>query len=224
MSYQIKNGEIVAKDTEGHTRKFPKANVDVVISECRRLGINNKYLIAGILAVISKESGFVPKNENLNYSESGLKNTFGSYFNPSRAKAAEYAKKPEKIANYVYGGTWNGNKYSLGRYGNTVQGDGFKYRGRGFNQITFKSGYEKYQKLSDSLKIKPWSKADFDNNGLTDILVIGNLRNNIHALIILDKGNQYEINRLTKHYFQNPKIMNQLIEKNQNQLLVYHRI
>ena len=54
MSYQIKNGEIVAKDTEGHTRKFPKANVDVVISECRRLGISNKYLIAGILAVISK--------------------------------------------------------------------------------------------------------------------------------------------------------------------------
>ncbi len=155
MSYQIKNGEIVAKDTEGHTRKFPKANVDVVISECRRLGISNKYLIAGILAVISKESGFVPKNENLNYSEKGLKGTFGSYFNPSRANAAEYAKKPEKIANYVYGGTWNGNKYSLGRYGNTVQGDGFKYRGRGFNQITFKSGYEKYQKLIPSVIPNP---------------------------------------------------------------------
>jgi putative chitinase len=155
MSYQIKNGNIVAKDTEGNTRKFPQANVDVVISECKRLGLSNKYLIAGILAVISKESGFVPVNENLNYSEKGLKGTFGSYFNPSRANAAEYAKKPEKIANYVYGGTWDGGKYKLGRYGNNLQGDGFKFRGRGFNQITFKAGYEKYQKLIPSVISNP---------------------------------------------------------------------
>ena len=94
MSYQIKNGEIVAKDTEGHTRKFPKANVDVVISECRRLGINNKYLIAGILAVISKESGFVPKNENLNYSEKGLKGTFGSYEHGQRSGGPPQRGRP----------------------------------------------------------------------------------------------------------------------------------
>ena len=60
MAYQIQGDNIVAKDTSGTTRKFIKNNVDIVISECKRRGITNKYLIAGILATISKESGFVP--------------------------------------------------------------------------------------------------------------------------------------------------------------------
>jgi len=34
-----------------------------------------------------------------------------------------------------------------GRYGNDKPGDGSKYRGRGFNQLTFKGSYEKYNKL-----------------------------------------------------------------------------
>jgi len=134
MSYQIKDGFIVAKDTAGATRKFIKNNVDIVIAECKRKGITNKYLISGILATISKESGFVPQNENLNYSVDGLLKIFPSKFGPGKQDPNLYAKKPEKIANYVYGG----------RLGNTEPGDGYKYRGRGFNQITFKDLYKKY--------------------------------------------------------------------------------
>jgi predicted chitinase len=134
MSYQIKDGFIVAKDTAGSTRKFIKSNVDVIIAECKRRGITNKYLIAGILATISKESGFVPQNENLNYSAEGLLKIFPSKFGTGKENPNLYAKKPEKIGNYVYGG----------RLGNSDPGDGFKYRGRGFNQITFKDLYKKY--------------------------------------------------------------------------------
>lgn len=57
------------------------------------------------------------------------------------------------------------------------------------------------QNLSDSLKVQPWTKADFDNNGLTDILVIGNWYD--HSVIcILDKEGKYEINRITRRSFQ----------------------
>lgn len=134
MAYKINNGNIVSKDTSGNNRSFIKVNVDNVISECKKQGITNKYLIAGILATISKESGFVPQNENLNYSSQGLVKTFPSKFGVGKENASEYEKKPEKIANFVYGG----------KYGNSNPGDGYKYRGRGFNQITFKDIYVKY--------------------------------------------------------------------------------
>jgi len=140
MSYEIKNGNIVAKGTDGNIRNFNKQSVDAIISECKRKGVTNKYIIAGILATISKESAFIPQSENLNYSADGLRKTFPSYFGGKNTKsginANDYAKKPEKIANYIYGS----------RGGNENPGDGWKFRGRGFNQITFKSNYKLYGK------------------------------------------------------------------------------
>jgi Domain of unknown function (DUF6438) len=57
------------------------------------------------------------------------------------------------------------------------------------------------QNRSDSLKVQPWTKADFDDNGLTDILVIGNWYD--HSVIcILDKGDKYEIKPITRRNFQ----------------------
>lgn len=60
---------------------------------------------------------------------------------------------------------------------------------------------DKCRKISDSLHVQPWAKADFDNNGLTDLLVVGNLFD--HAVLcILDKGGSYEIKSLTRRHFQ----------------------
>jgi putative chitinase len=150
MPYEIKNGNIVAKGTNGSKKSFNKQAVDAIIGECKRRGVTNKYIIAGILATVSKESGFVPQNENLNYSAEGLKKIFPSYFGGKNTKpgtsAGDYAKKPEKIANYVYGPPRGGHKNP---------GDGWKYRGRGFNQITFKGSYEKYGKNIPGLVENP---------------------------------------------------------------------
>lgn len=60
---------------------------------------------------------------------------------------------------------------------------------------------KKCQKLSDSLKVLPWTKADFDNNGLTDILVVGKWYDH-SVLCILDKQGKYEIKRITRRSFQ----------------------
>ena len=83
--------------------------------------------------------GYKLFSENLNYSASGLQKTFGKYF-PGLLEE-QYAKKPEKIANRVYGNRM-GN-------GDEVSGDGWKYRGRGALQLTGKSNYKAF---SDYLK------------------------------------------------------------------------
>ena len=91
---------------------------------------------AAIMAQVGHESGnFTTLSENLNYSSSGLMSIFKKYF-PDTETANQYAKNPVKIADRVYGG----------RMGNAPEGsgEGFKYRGRGFIQLTGKSNYQKY--------------------------------------------------------------------------------
>lgn len=100
--------------------------------------INNQLRLSHFLAQCSHESGgFKVTQENLNYSAKGLKNVFAKYFKePGLAEA--YERKPEKIASRVYGG----------RMGNGTEptGDGFKFRGRGFIQLTGKDNYTAFGK------------------------------------------------------------------------------
>jgi len=87
---------------------------------------------AHFFAQISHETGeFKLYEENLNYSAQGLLKTFSKYFNSVTAKA--YARQPEKIANRVYANRM-GN-------GNEASGDGWKFRGRGFLQLTGRNNY-----------------------------------------------------------------------------------
>jgi len=96
-----------------------------------KYGLTTKLRIAHFMAQIEHESGLKPISENLNYSKDGLLNTFSKYFNSDNANF--YARKPELIANKVYC-----NRMGNGNY---ESGDGWKYRGRGFLQITGKENY-----------------------------------------------------------------------------------
>lgn len=88
---------------------------------------------AMFLAQCGHESaGFTRLEENLNYSAKSLYNVFRKYF-PTIGIAEQYARRPEKIANLVYGSRM-GN-------GSAETGDGWKYRGRGIIQITGKFNY-----------------------------------------------------------------------------------
>jgi putative chitinase len=78
-----------------------------------------------------ESSGFKFLKENLNYSAKGLVATWPSRF-PNIEYASEYERKPERIANKVYSG----------RMGNTEEGDGAKYIGRGLIQLTGKDNYK----------------------------------------------------------------------------------
>ena len=96
-----------------------------------KYGLTTKLRIAHFMAQIEHESGLKPISENLNYSAQGLMQTFSKYF--TTTEALIFARKPEKIANRVYANRM-GN-------GDEKSGDGWKYRGRGFIQITGKINY-----------------------------------------------------------------------------------
>jgi putative chitinase len=99
--------------------------------------INNSERISMFLAQVGHESaGMSVMEENLNYSAQGLNKIFPKYFIRAGRDANAYAKKPEKIANVVYSSRM-GN-------GNEASGDGYRYRGRGFIQLTGKSNYSAF--------------------------------------------------------------------------------
>lgn len=96
-----------------------------------RYEVNTPLRLAHFMAQMDHESGLKPVQENLNYSEQGLLRTFPRYFTPAQAR--EYARKPERIANRAYANRM-GN-------GDEASGDGWRYRGRGFIQLTGKDNY-----------------------------------------------------------------------------------
>lgn len=121
---------------KGH---IPESVIAQIPGVMEKFQINTPLRLAHFLAQCGHESGnFKAVNENLNYGAQGLLNTFKKYF-PTEAKANEYARKPEKIANLVYGNRM-GN-------GPETSGEGFKYRGRGYIQLTGKDNYAAFDKV-----------------------------------------------------------------------------
>jgi putative chitinase len=113
---------------------------DLVIAQLpdtiAKFELNTPLRLAHFLAQAGHESGgFKAVTENLNYGAKGLLGIFKKYF-PTQEKANLYERKPEKIANLVYGGRM-GN-------GPETSGEGFKYRGRGYIQLTGKDNYKAF--------------------------------------------------------------------------------
>lgn len=133
--------------TQEHKQKIaPKLSLelDVINGLLARYKVDTSLRLAAFFAQVAHESGdFTHKVENLNYSADGLKRVFGKYFKDIDPQ--EYARNPQKIANLVYANRM-GN-------GDESSGDGYKYRGRGFIQLTGKNNYTEFalhiQKLLD---------------------------------------------------------------------------
>ena len=99
-----------------------------------KYGITTDKRIAGFISQCAHESSdFRVLQENLNYKEATLLKVFPRYFGPGKENAAEYAGKPEKIANYVY---MDKNRSKGGALGNVKDGDGWLFSGKGLKQVT----------------------------------------------------------------------------------------
>ena len=118
---------------KGHIPDTVIAQIPEVIT---KFGFDTPVKLAHFLAQCGHESGgFKVVNENLNYGAKGLLGIFKKYF-PTEEKAKLYERKPEKIANLVYGSRM-GN-------GPETSGEGYKYRGRGYIQLTGKDNYKAF--------------------------------------------------------------------------------
>lgn len=128
-------GSIDLSKLKGHV---PDAVMAQIPDTAAKFNITNPLRLAHFLAQCGHESGgFKAVSENLNYSAKGLLGTFGKYFNATTA--AQYERKPEMIASRVYGSRM-GN-------GDEASKEGWKFRGRGYIQLTGKSNYTKFTKF-----------------------------------------------------------------------------
>jgi putative chitinase len=149
------------------------ANVIAMIPDtAAKFGINTPLRLAHFLAQCGHESGgFKATQENLNYSAKGLLGIFKKYF-PTVALAQAYERKPEMIASRVYGG----------RMGNGAEAtrEGYKFRGRGYIQLTGKENYTAFGKsIGEDMTLNPDKVASqyallsaawfFSKNGLHKI-------------------------------------------------------
>ena len=128
-------GPLNIEKLKGH---IPDAVLAQIPDTAKKFNITNNLRLAHFLSQCGHESGgFKSVSENLNYSVDGLKRIFGKYFPGTLAES--YAKQPEKIASRVYGGRM-GN-------GDETTKEGFKFRGRGYIQLTGKSNYTNFTKF-----------------------------------------------------------------------------
>ena len=130
-----KAGPLNIDKLKGH---IPDAVIAQIPETAAKFNITNNLRLAHFLSQCGHESGgFKAVSENLNYSADGLKKIFPKYFPGNLAES--YARNPEKIASKVYGGRM-GN-------GDETTKEGFKFRGRGYIQLTGKANYTNFAKF-----------------------------------------------------------------------------
>jgi putative chitinase len=128
-------GPLNLEKLKGH---IPDAVIAQIPETAAKFNITNNLRLAHFLAQCGHESGnFKAVSENLNYSADGLKKIFGKYF-PGNLNES-YARQPEKIASRVYASRM-GN-------GDEASKEGFKFRGRGYIQLTGKANYTNFTKF-----------------------------------------------------------------------------
>jgi putative chitinase len=128
-------GSLNLEKLKGH---IPDAVIAQIPETAAKFNITNNLRLAHFLSQCGHESGgFKAVSENLNYSADGLKKIFGKYF-PGNLNES-YARQPEKIAARVYASRM-GN-------GDEASKEGFKFRGRGYIQLTGKANYTNFTKF-----------------------------------------------------------------------------
>jgi putative chitinase len=130
---------------KGHV---PDAVIAMIPDTAAKFEINTPLRLAHFLAQCGHESGgFRATQENLNYSAKGLMGIFKKYF-PSESLAKQYERKPEMIASRVYADRM-GN-------GNEASKEGYKFRGRGYIQLTGKQNYTAFGKaIGEDMTVNP---------------------------------------------------------------------
>lgn len=128
-----------------------QAGIDALLAACGKYGLTTNEQKASLLAIVGGECGWVPRDESAQYSDPRrLCQIFPTTFKGKLNLAEQYCNwekggKGSKadFFNFVYDPANNGRQL-----GNSQPGDGGKYYGRGFIQLTGRANYELYARLS----------------------------------------------------------------------------
>jgi predicted chitinase len=124
-----------------------KELIDPILKAFQKTGVTDTFLQKAILANMMKECGLIPKEENLNYCRTAntrIRSIFGRRVSGlSEDELSRVKCNIMEFAELIYG---SGNNIGRGM-GNTQPGDGWKFRGRGYIQLTGRSNYKFYGDL-----------------------------------------------------------------------------
>jgi len=161
----VSNAQVVA-DVPAKSGKPPPASakpgIDALNAAMTQAGITGKYGRATILGIAGGESGWIPQSEGYSYSADALVSVFSKTFKNRPDAVTKYARwkgTRESFFDFVYAPENNG-----GALGNTIAGDGGKFYGRGFIQITGRANYTKYAALA---RVDILSQPDLLNTDIT---------------------------------------------------------
>jgi putative chitinase len=183
--------------------KLPQQVLNELPLVMEKFGISNATRLAHFLSQVAHESGnFKFVKENLNYSAKGLVTIFKKYF-ATETLALAYERKPEKIANKVYANRM-GN-------GDEASGDGFKFCGRGYIQLTGKDNYKAFSAfIGEDCVANPELVATkypltsaaffFDKNKLWDICDKGHSHEIVAAVTKRVNGGTIGLDDRIKHF------------------------
>ena len=200
-------GGLKLEALRGH---IPDAVIAQIPDTAAKFEINTPLRLAHFLAQCGHESGgFRLTKENLNYSAKGLNGTFKKYF-PTLDSAVPYERKPDKIANKVYGGRM-GN-------GPEASGDGAKFCGRGYIQLTGKDNYTAFGKsINEDMSANPEKVASsyallsaawfFNKNGLHKMADGGAGVDTVKAITKRVNGGDIGIDDRIKHFNEYYKLL-----------------
>ena len=118
--------------------------ISAIKAACAKYGLTSPIAIASLLGIAGGECRWTLVEEGFKYSADRLLQVFPSVFKGDKALAQQYAGNPNNsLPEFLYG-----YQTAKGKgLGNTQSGDGGRYIGRGYIQLTGRANYAKYGQL-----------------------------------------------------------------------------